>query len=94
MLITSGAEVPDWQGVSQCLGVDPDIFYSEDGVRTPEAKAICAQCIVRNECLEYALENSERMGVWGGLTERERRSIKRRQRLASAAANVAANETL
>ncbi len=45
---------------------------------TREAKRVCVGCEVRSECLEYALENDERFGIWGGLSERERRKLKKR----------------
>lgn len=70
-----------WQGRANCIGVDPDIFFPERGASTKEAKSICAACIVRTDCLEYALENSEKFGIWGGTSERERRRL-RRQRAA------------
>lgn len=70
-----------WQPRANCIGVDPDIFFPERGASTKEAKSICAACIVRTDCLEYALENSEKFGIWGGTSERERRRL-RRQRAA------------
>ena len=71
-----------WQEFSNCLGVDPDLFFPERGASTREAKEVCRNCIVQNDCLEYALANSEKFGIWGGMSERERRRI-RRQRNAS-----------
>ncbi|MBN9325765.1 MAG: WhiB family transcriptional regulator, partial [Cellulomonas sp.] len=53
-------------------------FFPEKGGSTREAKKVCTQCEVRAECLEYALANDERFGIWGGLSERERRKLKRR----------------
>ncbi|MDU5308733.1 MAG: WhiB family transcriptional regulator, partial [Varibaculum cambriense] len=47
------------------------------GGSTREAKAVCELCEVRDECLSYALENDERFGIWGGLSERERRRLRR-----------------
>ncbi|MBX7159305.1 MAG: WhiB family transcriptional regulator [Acidimicrobiia bacterium] len=70
-----------WQARANCIGVDPDIFFPERGASTKEAKSICAACLVRADCLEYALENSEKFGIWGGTSERERRRL-RRQRAA------------
>ena len=55
-----------------------DPFFPEKGQPTRVAKRICAPCPVRTECLEYALAAGERWGVWGGLSERERRRLKRR----------------
>ena len=70
-------ETLPWQKEAKCLQAEPDTFFPEKGGSTREAKRICAQCTVRAECLEYALENEERFGIWGGLSERERRKLKR-----------------
>ena len=59
-----------------------DLFFPEKGGGTRTAKRICAGCPVRVPCLDYALDNDERFGVWGGLSERERRRLKRRRRAA------------
>ena len=67
----------DWMLEARCLDADPEAFFPEKGGSTREAKRICAACPVREECLEYALENDERFGIWGGLSERERRRAKR-----------------
>lgn len=87
---TSQATLTDedngWQLAANCLNVDPDLFFPERGASTKEAKAVCQGCDVRKDCLEYALANGEKFGIWGGLSERERRRI-RRQRLAAAAAS-------
>jgi hypothetical protein len=53
-------------------------FFPEKGGSTREAKRVCLSCDVRSECLEYALAHDERFGIWGGLSERERRRLKRR----------------
>src|ERR1700739_605766 len=60
------------------MGVDPDLFFPERGASTREAKEVCRGCVVREDCLEYALANGEKFGIWGGLSERERRKIRRR----------------
>jgi len=67
-----------WQERSLCAQTDPEAFFPEKGGSTREAKKVCASCDVRSECLDYALENDERFGIWGGLSERERRKLKRR----------------
>jgi WhiB family redox-sensing transcriptional regulator len=67
----------DWQEQALCAQTDPEAFFPEKGGSTREAKRICVGCEVRAECLEYALANDERFGIWGGLSERERRRIKR-----------------
>lgn len=69
-----------WRQKAACRGVDPDIFYPVSDEDAEEAKAICMQCPVQRACLEWALGNREREGVWGGATERERRRIIRRRR--------------
>lgn len=69
-----------WRNRAACRGVDPDVFYPVSDEETEVAKAICAQCPVREACLEYALANRERDGVWGGATERERRRMIRQRR--------------
>lgn len=68
-----------WQDQANCLGVDPDLFFPERGASTREAKEVCRGCIVRGECLEYALANGEKFGIWGGLSERERRRLRRQR---------------
>ncbi len=72
-----GIEPLPWAEDAKCLQADPETFFPEKGGSTREAKRICAQCTVRIECLEYALENDERFGIWGGMSERERRRLKR-----------------
>ncbi|MGP4021137.1 WhiB family transcriptional regulator [Saccharopolyspora sp. 5N708] len=68
----------EWQERALCAQTDPEAFFPEKGGSTREAKRICAGCEVRSECLEYALQHDERFGIWGGLSERERRKLKRR----------------
>ena len=70
-----------WQRQANCMGVDPDLFFPERGASTREAKEVCRGCVVRADCLEYALANGEKFGIWGGLSERERRKIRRRRAL-------------
>ncbi|AEA27341.1 hypothetical protein GCM10023403_39350 [Pseudonocardia benzenivorans] len=72
----AGAE-PDWQERALCAQTDPEAFFPEKGGSTREAKRICGGCEVRAECLEYALAQDERFGIWGGLSERERRRLRR-----------------
>jgi WhiB family redox-sensing transcriptional regulator len=70
-----------WQEEANCLGVDPDLFFPERGASTREAKAVCRSCEVRVDCLEYALAHGEKFGIWGGLSERERRRVRRQRAL-------------
>jgi WhiB family transcriptional regulator, redox-sensing transcriptional regulator len=67
-----------WQERALCAQTDPEAFFPEKGGSTREAKRVCLSCEVRAECLEYALANDERFGIWGGLSERERRRVKKR----------------
>ena len=66
-----------WYDRAACLEADADTFFPEKGGSSRPAKRVCRSCEVRAECLEYALENDERFGIWGGLSERERRRLKR-----------------
>ena len=70
-----------WQEQANCLGVDPDLFFPERGASTREAKAVCRSCEVQGDCLEYALAHGEKFGIWGGLSERERRRVRRARAL-------------
>jgi WhiB family transcriptional regulator, redox-sensing transcriptional regulator len=71
-----------WRKRAACRGIDVEVFYPaiDDETEGAEAKAICAECPVRQACLEHALGHREREGVWGGTTERERRRIVRQRR--------------
>ena len=66
-----------WQERALCAQTDPEAFFPEKGGSTRDAKKICLSCEVRAECLEYALAHDERFGIWGGLSERERRRLKK-----------------
>ncbi len=80
---------PAWsQGA--CAGVDPELFFPGQGEDASAAKAVCQTCPIRTECLDYALDNAEKHGIWGGMSERERRRIRRQRRLATEAAEGAA----
>ncbi|MDR0366565.1 MAG: WhiB family transcriptional regulator [Bifidobacteriaceae bacterium] len=65
-----------WQERALCAQTDPEAFFPEKGGSTREAKRVCSMCEVRAECLDYALANDERFGIWGGCSERERRRLK------------------
>ncbi len=81
---TSWAPVPTtddaWRLDALCAETDPEAFFPEKGGSTREAKRVCGGCTVRAECLESALTNDERFGIWGGLSERERRRIRVQRR--------------
>ena len=72
-------ERPEWQHYGACRGIDPDLFFPERGESTREAKAVCKTCPVEAACLEFALRNGEKFGIWGGMSERERRRIRRQR---------------
>lgn len=67
-----------WQERALCAQTDPEAFFPEKGGSTREAKLVCMRCDVRGECLDYALQHDERFGIWGGLSERERRKLRLR----------------
>jgi WhiB family transcriptional regulator, redox-sensing transcriptional regulator len=65
----------DWRDSALCAQTDPEIFFPDKGESVTAAKRVCAACEVRAECLQEALDRGERFGVWGGLSERERRTL-------------------
>ena len=65
-----------WMADANCAGVDPELFFPQRGESTVEAKAVCRACPVRAQCLDYALSINERNGIWGGTSERQRRTIR------------------
>lgn len=77
-----GALVMDiaWRSLGACRGLDPGIFFPESADQEEAAKQICAGCGVRIACLEHALARREKVGVWGGTTDRDRRRIIRQRR--------------
>lgn len=77
-----------WQDFANCLGVDPDLFFPEKGESTREAKEICRGCVVREDCLECAMAHYEKFGIWGGMSGKERRRVRRQRALARAASNI------
>ncbi|KAA8821647.1 WhiB family transcriptional regulator [Bifidobacterium vespertilionis] len=68
-----------WQHKALCAQTDPEAFFPEKGGSTRDAKRICAQCEVREQCLQWAIDHDERFGIWGGMSERERRRYKKAQ---------------
>lgn len=80
------SEPKTWWDFANCLGVEPDLFFPERGASTKEAKEVCRGCVVREDCLEYALDHGEKFGIWGGMSERERRRLRRQRALARKAA--------
>jgi WhiB family transcriptional regulator, redox-sensing transcriptional regulator len=76
----------DWQTAAACRGLSTDLFFSErgDNREIAHAKAVCAKCRVREDCLEFAIASGERLGIWGGLSPKQRQKIRRRQRMEAA----------
>lgn len=82
------AAPPSWAADSACAEADPELFYAPDNERdgalrdrrVAAAKAICATCEVRAECLVYAYDTRQSHGVWGGLDEHERRTLATRRK--------------
>jgi WhiB family transcriptional regulator, redox-sensing transcriptional regulator len=72
-----GEDEMSWQERALCAQTDPESFFPEKGGSTREAKRVCTGCDVKSECLMYALAHDERFGIWGGLSERERRRLKK-----------------
>ena len=75
--IADRKDTVSWRDEAVCAGMDVNIFYPEKGGKDTKAKAICTKCPVRIECLNDALARNERFGVWGGMSERERRRLLR-----------------
>ena len=69
-----------WRLQALCAETDPEAFFPDKGGSTREAKRVCTGCEVRAECLEFALTSDERFGIWGGLSERERRRLRLQRR--------------
>lgn len=66
-----------WRERAACRGLGPDLFFTERGTATKDAKAVCEGCPVREDCLEFALDTVQLFGVWGGKSEAERRRLRR-----------------
>jgi WhiB family redox-sensing transcriptional regulator len=86
----------DWRHRAICRDEDPELFFPVGNsgpalLQIAEAKAVCERCPVMNECLNWALETGQDAGVWGGLSEDERRSLKRRRARARARSNSLAS---
>jgi WhiB family redox-sensing transcriptional regulator len=72
-----------WRDRAACRGTDPGLFFPERGEPADPARQVCARCPVRQPCLACALDNGITHGVWGGLTERERRVLRAPRQRAS-----------
>lgn len=75
------APVRNWRNLAACRGMDPDLFFPERGdlYTAQAAQAVCGTCPVAAECLEFAIEVGEKIGVWGGLSGNDLRKEKRRR---------------
>lgn len=69
-----------WMTEGLCGQTDPEAFFPPKGGSTRDAKAVCVKCTVQFQCLEYALANDERFGIWGGLSERQLRKMRQDRR--------------
>lgn len=72
-----------WRADAACQGADVSIFFPDADGETGPAKALCARCPVRAQCLSFALDSRQDDGVWGGLDEAERRRLRRRRQEAA-----------
>jgi WhiB family redox-sensing transcriptional regulator len=70
-------QAPDWMDGAVCAQTDPEVFFPEKGKSSREAIRVCRKCTVAPECLTHALKAGERFGVWGGMSERQRRKMRR-----------------
>ncbi|WP_426566404.1 WhiB family transcriptional regulator [Angustibacter sp. McL0619] len=77
IVLTAGFDEQPWAVDARCAETDPDAFFPEKGGSTREAKKVCVTCDVREQCLEWALARNEQFGIWGGLSERERRRLQK-----------------
>lgn len=86
MLMVQGdtmAAAEDWRQAAACRGMDVEIFFPASDEDAGPAKSVCMQCPVRHDCLEWAMATRQGDGVWGGLTETERRRLRRRRQAAA-----------
>jgi WhiB family redox-sensing transcriptional regulator len=80
--VSTGLDL-SWQDGANCTGANADLFFPERGASTRAAKAICRECQVRAECLEFAIVTGEKFGIWGGMSERERRRVRKERQIAA-----------
>ncbi|MGO9295548.1 MAG: WhiB family transcriptional regulator [Streptosporangiaceae bacterium] len=77
----AAAAQEDWRALSACLAEDPELFFplsprGPGGEQIAKAKRVCARCLVQESCLRFAFESGQEFGVWGGLSEDERRALR------------------
>jgi WhiB family redox-sensing transcriptional regulator len=87
MAMTKTFDDTDWRQDAACRTADTSVFFPDTEEEAATAKAICAACPVREACLTFALANRQEQGVWGGMTETERRRLRRRRADAARAAS-------
>lgn len=68
--------IEKWQDFANCQGANTNMFFPKRGFARREIKIICQSCVVRQDCLDHAIANNEEFGIWGGLSETERRRIR------------------
>ena len=90
LALIGGVDLMDWRHHAACRDVDPELFFPIGNTgpalsQIDEAKAVCNRCKVMESCLQWALDSGQDAGVWGGLSEDERRALKRRTRVAARA---------
>jgi hypothetical protein len=88
---TEGDALNAWSVAANCIGTDPDLFFTEPGGKVESAKTICSSCYVRNDCLAYALDSGQIFGIWGGLTAPERWALTSVEREVIEANRIIAN---
>jgi WhiB family redox-sensing transcriptional regulator len=81
---------PSWRRMAACRGVSPDLFFPSKGEPAGEAKQVCQTCPVAGACLDFAITSGEETGIWGGMSERQRREVARARRIAAQAGDQAA----
>lgn len=85
-----------WELIARCRDENPDLFFPDrqtspekKAAATEKAKAFCGECVVSETCLEYALTHGEKFGIWGGLSERERRKLRRQRMMRPTVSDIA-----
>ena len=81
--------IENWRDDAACTGLDTSMFFPASDAEAGPAKAVCASCPVRDQCLEWAMATRQEDGVWGGMTDNERRRLRRRRRDAARRAAAA-----
>ena len=72
---TNVEDAESWQAIAACQDIETNVFFPSDSRGVEAARRICQNCVVKEECLDYALQTRQDHGVWGGASERERRRI-------------------